>query len=121
MLEAPTFLSQLVPSSGEKRVSSLDLPRSINTMIIVRRASKAISVAIPRVLVPITFLSRRRSSQLASHPYTCDVDAEPLRRYRPGGYHPIHLGDQLKDGRYKILHKVGWGGYSTTWAARDRE
>ncbi|KAI3338693.1 kinase-like domain-containing protein [Ustulina deusta] len=90
-------------------------------MIIVRRASKAISVAIPRVLVPITFLSRRRSSQLASHPYTCDVDAEPLRRYRPGGYHPIHLGDQLRDGRYKILHKVGWGGYSTTWAARDRE
>ncbi|KAI0102125.1 kinase-like domain-containing protein [Nemania sp. FL0031] len=58
---------------------------------------------------------------MASYPYTSDIDAEPLHRYRPGGYHPIHLGDKLKSGRYKILHKVGWGGYSTTWAARDEE
>ncbi|KAI1130751.1 kinase-like domain-containing protein [Nemania abortiva] len=90
-------------------------------MIILPRTSKTISVTIPRALVPTSFLSRRCSSQLASHPYTCDVDAEPLHRYRPGGYHPIHLGDHLKNGRYKILHKVGWGGYSTTWAARDRQ
>ncbi|KAF2257428.1 kinase-like protein [Trematosphaeria pertusa] len=52
--------------------------------------------------------------------HICDVDAEPLHRYRKGGYHPIGLGDLLKDGRYKILHKLGWGGYSTVWAARDR-
>lgn len=53
--------------------------------------------------------------------YTSDVDnAEPLDRYQPGGYHPIQLGDVLKDGRYKILHKLGWGGYSTTWAAKDQ-
>ncbi|KAJ8131840.1 hypothetical protein O1611_g1784 [Lasiodiplodia mahajangana] len=58
---------------------------------------------------------------MVPHPYTCDVDAEPIHQYRPGGYHPVRLGDQLKGGRYKILHKVGWGGYSTTWAARDRE
>lgn len=52
--------------------------------------------------------------------HICDVDAEPLHRYRRGGYHPIRLGDLLKDGRYKILHKLGWGGYSTVWAARDQ-
>ncbi|TGJ80469.1 hypothetical protein E0Z10_g8293 [Xylaria hypoxylon] len=58
---------------------------------------------------------------MASHRYACGVDAESIDRYRPGGYHPTRLGDQLKSGRYKILHKVGWGGYSTTWAARDHE
>ncbi|KAF7547639.1 hypothetical protein G7Z17_g7576 [Cylindrodendrum hubeiense] len=52
--------------------------------------------------------------------YKCDIDAEPLHRYQPGGYHPLGLGDVLKDGRYKILHKLGWGSYSTTWAAKDQ-
>ena len=33
---------------------------------------------------------------------------------------PTGRGDLLKDGRYKILHKLGWGGYSTVWAARDQ-
>ncbi|KAF2023257.1 kinase-like protein [Setomelanomma holmii] len=51
--------------------------------------------------------------------HSCDIDAEPLHRYHRGGYHPVHLGDCLNNGRYKILHKLGWGGYSTVWAARD--
>lgn len=54
------------------------------------------------------------------HQYSCPIDAEPLDRYRRGSYHPISLGCFLDNGRYKILHKLGWGGYSTVWAARDR-
>uniref|UniRef100_A0A0B7KHT9 non-specific serine/threonine protein kinase n=1 Tax=Bionectria ochroleuca TaxID=29856 RepID=A0A0B7KHT9_BIOOC len=53
--------------------------------------------------------------------YYCGVDAEPLYRYRPGGFHPVALGDVLNHGRYRILHKLGWGGYSTTWAAKDQQ
>lgn len=53
--------------------------------------------------------------------YACDIDAEPLHRYKKGGYHPIHLGDELKRGRYRVLHKLGWGGYSTVWVARDKD
>ncbi|CAH0054480.1 unnamed protein product [Clonostachys solani] len=53
--------------------------------------------------------------------YDCGVDAEPLYRYRPGGFHPVAIGDVLNHGRYKILHKLGWGGYSTTWAAKDQQ
>ncbi|KAL9125156.1 MAG: hypothetical protein Q9217_005595 [Psora testacea] len=49
----------------------------------------------------------------------CEVDAEPLERYRKGGYHPTHMGDTFKDGRYKIIHKLGWGGYATVWLATD--
>lgn len=52
--------------------------------------------------------------------HICDIDAEPLHRYQKGGYHPVHIGDLLNNGRYKILHKLGWGGYSTVWAARDQ-
>ena len=49
----------------------------------------------------------------------CEVDAEPLQRYRQGGYHPTHLSDEFNGGRYKILHKLGWGGYATIWLAKD--
>ncbi|KAF2628840.1 kinase-like protein [Macroventuria anomochaeta] len=52
--------------------------------------------------------------------HICDIDAEPLHRYGKGGYHPVHIGDSLNDGRYKVLHKLGWGSYSTVWAARDQ-
>ncbi|KAK9426952.1 kinase-like protein [Lipomyces doorenjongii] len=46
---------------------------------------------------------------------------EKLSRYQPGGYHPVCLGDTFKDGRYKIHHKLGWGGFSTVWLAKDRK
>ncbi|EED12499.1 srpk, putative [Talaromyces stipitatus ATCC 10500] len=52
--------------------------------------------------------------------YFSNVDAELLHRYRPGGYQPIALGDTLKGGRYKVLHKLGWEDYSTAWATRDQ-
>ncbi|RAK95598.1 kinase-like protein [Aspergillus ibericus CBS 121593] len=51
---------------------------------------------------------------------SCPIDAEPLDRYKKGGYYPTTLGSFLADGRYKILHKLGWGGYSTVWVARDQ-
>lgn len=46
-------------------------------------------------------------------------DQERLPNYRPGGYHPVSLGDCFKDGRYKVYHKLGWGGFSTVWLAKD--
>ena len=45
-------------------------------------------------------------------------DIEKPGRYRPGGYHPISVGDCL-GGRYDVIHKLGFGTYSTTWLARD--
>ncbi|KAK7710315.1 hypothetical protein SLS64_005900 [Diaporthe eres] len=48
-------------------------------------------------------------------------DVENLKNYQVGGYHPIAIGDTLKDGRYQIVDKLGHGGYSTIWIARDRD
>ncbi|OAK93702.1 kinase-like protein [Phaeosphaeriaceae sp. SRC1lsM3a] len=59
------------------------------------------------------------ASSIDPSTYSGGIDAEPLHRYRVSGYHPIALGDSFKDGRYKVLHKLGWGGYSTVWAAKD--
>lgn len=45
---------------------------------------------------------------------------EMIEEYEPGGYHPVLLGDLFDDGRYKIVYKLGYGGYSMTWLARDQ-
>ncbi|KAJ5547573.1 hypothetical protein N7513_004807 [Penicillium frequentans] len=66
-------------------------------------------------------MSTKADKSLMDQPtYICPIDAEPLHRYQQGGYHPVTLGECLKAGRYKVLHKLGWGGYSTVWAARDQ-
>ncbi|KAF8466328.1 kinase-like domain-containing protein [Kalaharituber pfeilii] len=44
---------------------------------------------------------------------------EWIEEYRPGGHHPVHLGDKFDNGTYKILRKLGYGAYSTVWLARD--
>lgn len=43
---------------------------------------------------------------------------ESLENYRPGGYHPVVIGDILGD-RYRIINKLGFGSYSTIWLAQD--
>jgi serine/threonine protein kinase len=43
---------------------------------------------------------------------------ETLEEYQHGGYHPVMVGDVLH-GRYHIADKLGFGGYSTVWLARD--
>ncbi|KAL2018976.1 hypothetical protein VTK56DRAFT_10201 [Thermocarpiscus australiensis] len=45
-------------------------------------------------------------------------DVERLEYYRPGGYHPIQIGDRFHE-RYRIVHKLGYGSFSTIWLARD--
>lgn len=46
-------------------------------------------------------------------------DQERMGGYKPDVYHPVSLGDRFKDDRYQIYHKLGWGGYSTVWLAKD--
>ncbi|KAF4551881.1 Protein kinase domain-containing protein 21 [Elsinoe fawcettii] len=75
-------------------------------------------------VLPFAKVKRSGQSGVASiskAQYQCDLDEEPVQNYKPGGYHPVQIGDKLNGGRYKVLHKVGWGGFSTVWAAKDLE
>ncbi|KAK7703392.1 hypothetical protein SLS64_009061 [Diaporthe eres] len=49
-------------------------------------------------------------------------DVEDVEKYAPGGYHPVDIGDQLgpEGGNhcYTVLHKLGFGGFSTVWLTR---
>ncbi len=46
---------------------------------------------------------------------------ELIPYYRPGGYHPVHLGDTFHDDTYQVVHKLGYGQYSTVWLVEDRK
>jgi hypothetical protein len=47
-----------------------------------------------------------------------DATCESIEDYLPGGLHPVHLKDVLKD-QYKVIRKLGEGGSSTVWLAFD--
>ena len=52
--------------------------------------------------------------------YQWEEDVEDLEGYCYGGYHPVRLGDEFSESRYRIIHKLGYGAFSTVWLARDR-
>lgn len=47
------------------------------------------------------------------------ADEEDSEDYCKGGYHPVSVGEQYKDGKYTIVRKLGWGHFSTVWLSRD--
>ncbi|KAI1173936.1 kinase-like domain-containing protein [Nemania sp. FL0916] len=79
-----------------------------------------INPAIITVLSRVPRVKHYSNLSIYRRSHSCDIDAEPLHRYQPGGYHPILLGDLFKNQRYRVIQKLGWGSYSTTWVARDQ-
>jgi hypothetical protein len=49
-----------------------------------------------------------------------DESDEGLLGYRKGGYHPVNL-DESYGQRYRVLHKLGWGQFSTVWLCWDKQ
>ncbi|GAB1320079.1 hypothetical protein MFIFM68171_10289 [Madurella fahalii] len=59
----------------------------------------------------------RRGGPTERVPDPGDIE-EGRDAYRPGGFHPVYIGDVYAD-KYKILNKIGYGVYSTVWLVRD--
>ena len=76
---------------------------------------------------PHTRFFRGRSSTRIEPPfshvliYQWQEEVEDLEGYHVGGYHPVRIGDVYSDGRYRVVHKLGFGSYSTVWLARDSQ
>lgn len=47
-------------------------------------------------------------------------EVEYVENYKPGGYHPIDIGDTITNGDdiYTVAHKLGYGGFSTVWLVK---
>lgn len=50
---------------------------------------------------------------------TITLPCEWVEDYRPGGYHPVVIGDVFNNSQYKVIRKLGEGSYSTVWLAHD--
>ncbi|KAK6849444.1 hypothetical protein PG995_013277 [Apiospora arundinis] len=46
---------------------------------------------------------------------------EDAERYEPGGFHPVEIGDRFGGGRFRVAHKLGYGGFTTVWLCRDEQ
>lgn len=54
------------------------------------------------------------------NPLTSISRHEKLKYYRPGGYHPIHIGDRLgESGRFAVMRKLGYGTFGMVWMCWD--
>ncbi|KAF2712083.1 serine/threonine-protein kinase SRPK2 [Pleomassaria siparia CBS 279.74] len=47
------------------------------------------------------------------------ADEEDSEDYCKGGYHPVQVGEEYKEGKYTIVRKLGWGHFSTVWLSKD--
>ncbi|KAH6903328.1 kinase-like domain-containing protein [Coprinopsis sp. MPI-PUGE-AT-0042] len=56
---------------------------------------------------------------MRANPYFQAPEIEDYLGYRPGGYHPVYLGDAFNNGRYTVVNKLGHGSFSTVWLVRD--
>lgn len=83
------FVVPIVPRSAPRRVSSAGCSRPLSAMP-------------PRSSINYRWID----------------GVERLELYEPGGYHPVMVDDLLHN-RYRMVDKLGFGGYSTVWLARD--
>jgi serine/threonine-protein kinase SRPK3 len=49
-----------------------------------------------------------------------DTANERAKDYRKGGYHAVSVGE-LYNQRYRVVHKLGWGYFSTVWLVWDHD
>ena len=138
----PEFNHSPVSSAGHAMRASFGPKRPGSSVIVsLGRAFISASYAFPTLSSSIrsffrathnyTFCRRgfphqRRACSVASNAspsreedvYVFEIDLEDFEHYTIGGYHPTKIEDTFHRDRYQVVHKLGFGGYSTIWLAR---
>lgn len=82
----------------------------------------------PRGSTPPTALReaiQRRSGTLKKPkiryrpPYMDEDQVEDVKKYVPGGYHPVDIGDKIDE--FIVVHKLGFGGFATVWLVQSNK
>ncbi|KAG9242297.1 kinase-like domain-containing protein [Calycina marina] len=63
--------------------------------------------------------NRSASSSSREDAAETTADEEDSEDYCKGGYHPVTVGEQFKEGKYTVVRKLGWGHFSTVWLSKD--
>lgn len=61
-----------------------------------------------------------RDFRINEDDYEPQSEAEDFEDYKMDGYHAVYLGEQFKNGTYKVIQKLGWGAFSTVWLVNQR-
>jgi len=70
-------------------------------------------------MVEAAYPIERNQRQVSIVAATNDIE-EGKSAIRPGGFHPVQIGD-VYDNRYTVLLKLGFGLYSTVWLVQDQQ
>ena len=64
---------------------------------------------------------QNNAESLGSDEDYSDDEDEGEDGYKPGGYHPVSIGDRFNFFRYTVIEKLGWGHFSTVWLCYDKK
>lgn len=87
----------------------------------IQRKLRSSKTAKKHDMSPVKSLIVKREKYHDDSDVYVSEDEEDECDYKPGGYHPVRLGDTFKNGRYVVAKKLGWGHFSTVWLAHDRQ
>ncbi|KXH37985.1 protein kinase domain-containing protein [Colletotrichum salicis] len=86
-----------------------------------RESTKAIIKYLETTVAEQQLLDEDQLDLLLYQYWDNDESEEPYMAYKEGMFHPVQLGDQLGDGKYTIVNKLGNGSFSTVWLAHNAQ
>lgn len=103
----------------DPHVHSLDDPRSFTTDCVSLQNSEmtaALDMDDSAAFLQYGHVPIMALSHVDAIPYDPKLE-ESIEDYKPGGYHPVRIGDTFTSdaNRYRVVQKLGWGHFSTVW------
>lgn len=110
----PTTKPCLAMRCGRRMICVL--PSKINAVVPISR--RALLACRPQLRLFSLHQPLSSNTPVFRSEYDWVDGAENIRGYQPGGFHPVMVGDLIHQ-RYRVVDKLGFGGYSTIWLAWD--